>query len=211
MAAALADWRFEDRLSAAKNLMSCAVENIPFLSQNRCRHFFAAIAPKLLKEINETPQPDATLVALRSVSENLGAKGVLWELFATSNAALQLFVRMCAAAEYLTSILRNNPGMIDELVDALLMEELPSRSWLANYLSESMAGATQLDPIIHRFKQGATSASRHSRFGRTGVDRANQPGIVQYCRSVLETVSRFCYDAMVAKTGVPMIEGPEGA
>ncbi|MEQ1902881.1 MAG: bifunctional [glutamate--ammonia ligase]-adenylyl-L-tyrosine phosphorylase/[glutamate--ammonia-ligase] adenylyltransferase [Pirellulaceae bacterium] len=210
MAAALADWRFEDRLSAAKNLMSCAVENIPFLSQNRCRHFFAAIAPKLLKEINETPQPDATLVALRSVSENLGAKGVLWELFATSNAALQLFVRMCAAAEYLTSILRNNPGMIDELVDALLMEELPSRSWLANYLSELMAGATQLDPIIHRFKQ-----AQHLRVGirdLVGQESTEQinlalSNIAEVC---LETVSRFCYDAMVAKAGVPMIEGPEG-
>ena len=148
-------------------------------------------------------------MALRSVSENLGAKGVLWELFATSNAALQLFVRMCAAAEYLTSILCNNPGMIDELVDALLMEELPSRSWLANYLSELMAGANQIDPIVHRFKQ-----AQHLRVGirdlvgQESTEQINQAlsNIAEVC---LETVSRSCYETMVAKAGVPKVEGPE--
>ena len=48
--------------------MALAREDFPFLSQARCRHFLAAIAPRLLESVGRTPDPDMTLTNLEKVS-----------------------------------------------------------------------------------------------------------------------------------------------
>ncbi|MCC6493842.1 MAG: bifunctional [glutamate--ammonia ligase]-adenylyl-L-tyrosine phosphorylase/[glutamate--ammonia-ligase] adenylyltransferase, partial [Pirellulales bacterium] len=116
IAAVLGRYPFQDVHTAYDNLMSLAQETIPFLSTRRCRLFLAAIAPRLLAAIGKTPDPDATLVTLSRVSDSLGGKGALWELFSSNHATLNLYVKLCAACPYLVSILTSNPGMIDELL-----------------------------------------------------------------------------------------------
>ena len=49
--AALAPYPFRDKITSYNNLMALAREDIPFLSQARCRHFLAAIAPRLLQAV----------------------------------------------------------------------------------------------------------------------------------------------------------------
>ena len=148
----LAKYGFASTKSAHQNLLSLARENTIFLSSRRCRHFLAAIARPLLQEIGETPDADATLTSLAGVCDSLGAKGVLWELFSSIPATMKLFVRLCASSDYLCSILKSNPGMIDELVDSLILEKLPSIAWLREHLKDLIGGADDLDPIIHSFK-----------------------------------------------------------
>ena len=98
----LQKYGFRDVSNAYKNLMALSTERIPFLSTRRCRHFLAAIAPNLLEAIAATPDPDATLVNLGQVSDSLGGKGVLWELFSFNPPTLQLYVRLCASSPYLS-------------------------------------------------------------------------------------------------------------
>lgn len=201
----LAGYRFRDPIAAGRLLLSCAEETTPFLPTNRCRHFFAAIASRLLKEIEGTPDPDATLVALASVSETLGAKGVLWELFAMAPRAMQLFVRMGAAADSLTEILRNNPGMIDELVDALSMQDLPSRSWLEQHLRELLVGATQLEPIIHRFKQAqCLRVGIRDLVGQETHEQVSM-ALTHIADTCLQVVAESSYETIRAKFGEPQI------
>ena len=94
----LSKYRFRDVRQAYRNLMSLAEERIRFLSTRRCRHFLAAIAPRLLAAIAETADPDSTLVNLDQVSDSLGGKGVLWELFSFNPPSLRLYVEVCATA-----------------------------------------------------------------------------------------------------------------
>ncbi len=47
----LGRYPFEDIPAAYQNLMALATEKIRFLSTRRCRHFLAAIAPRLLAAI----------------------------------------------------------------------------------------------------------------------------------------------------------------
>ena len=106
--------------------MALGEEKIRFLSTRRCRHFLAAIAPQLLEAIAATPDPDSTLVNLDKVSDSLGGKGVLWELFSFNPPSLRLYVELCAYSQYLSGILTSNPGMIDDLMDSLVLDKLPS-------------------------------------------------------------------------------------
>ena len=94
IAAVLGKYPFRDVRQAYRNLMSLAEERIRFLSTRRCRHFLAAIAPQLLAAIAATADPDSTLVNLDKVSDSLGGKGVLWELFSFNPPSLRLYVEL---------------------------------------------------------------------------------------------------------------------
>ncbi len=148
----LQPYRFRDLTDAHHNLSALAVERIPFLSTRRCRHFLSLIAKPLLKAISETPSPDATLANLNRVSDSLGGKGVLWELFHLNPPSLDLYVRLCSSSPYLTSILTLYPGMIDELLDSLVLAELPSLGELQNSLNELCGKVDDIDPVLHSFK-----------------------------------------------------------
>ena len=148
----LGRYRFRDVRQAYRHLMSLGEEPIRFLSTRRCRHFLAAIAPELLAAIAETADPDSTLVNLDKVSDSLGGKGVLWELFSFNPPSLRLYVELCAYSPYLSGILTSNPGMIDGLMDSLVLDKLPTRENMQQTLAELCRAAEDVDPILQSFK-----------------------------------------------------------
>jgi len=151
---------FQNVDRAYANLMALSTERVRFLSTRRCRLFLASIAPRLLDAIAATPDPDSTLLNLSQVSDSLGGKGVLWELFSFNSPSLRLFVQFCASSPYLCGILTSNPGMIDELMDSLVLDKLPTLESLETMLADLCRGAEDLDPILHSFKN-----SQHLRVG----------------------------------------------
>ncbi len=140
---------------AMEDLAALSTETVPFLSPHRCRHFFTSIAPALLQQVSRTPDPDAALSSLVKVTDSLGAKATLWELLGSSPPTMELMVRLCATTPYLSGILTNNPGMIDELIDSLLMNRLPSAQRLDAHSIELCRGAADIERILHSFKNSA--------------------------------------------------------
>lgn len=151
---------FTDPVLAYKHLTQLSEENVSVLSTRRCRYFLSKIAPKLLDAIAQSPDPDQTLSSLASMTESLGGKGILWELLASSPATMQLIVRICACSSYLVSLLTRSPGMIDELMDSLLVDRLPRRDELESSLFELCRSADDIDRVLHEFKN-----SMHLRVG----------------------------------------------
>jgi glutamate-ammonia-ligase adenylyltransferase len=147
----LGRYPFRDVQAAYANLVQLGQE-VPFLSPRRCRHFLASIAPGLLRAVAETPDPDMALLNLEKVTASLGAKTVLWELFSFNAPSLKLYVDLCASSQFLSEILINNPGMIDELLDSLVLNQPRRREELAAELAELCRGATDLEPILHSFQ-----------------------------------------------------------
>jgi glutamate-ammonia-ligase adenylyltransferase len=193
----LKKYGFQDTAAAHRNLMDLASEPTQFLSSRRCKHFLASVAPALLTELANTPNPDASLITLATVSDCLGAKGVLWELFSFNPPTLSLYVRLCASSDYLVGILRSNPGMIDELVDALQLQGLPSRNWLDENLQELIGGAQDLAPIIHSFKN-----TQHTRVGIRDILGRDD---VQATHQALSDVAEICLNAVAQREYEKMI------
>jgi [glutamine synthetase] adenylyltransferase / [glutamine synthetase]-adenylyl-L-tyrosine phosphorylase len=204
----LGKYPFADPRAAYTNLMSLAEERIPFLSTRRCRMFLASIAPRLLSAIAQTPDPDATLVTLSRVSDSLGGKAALWELFSSNHATLDLYVTLCAACPYLSSILTSNPGMIDELLDGLLVARMPDLAALEASLAELTRGAEDRDPILHSFK-----ASQHLSIGVRDilgkddiqVTHADLADVADVC---LRQITESEIAKLVEKRGEPRIGEP---
>ena len=209
IASVLAPYGFQDPQQAYRHLLELSKESISFLSTRRCRHFLAAIAMRLLTAIGATPNPDSTLVNLAHVSDSLGGKAVLWELFSANTPSMELCIRLCACSPYLVSILTSNPGMIDELMDSLMLDCLPTYDELDDDLTELCRRAENIAPILHSFKN-----SMHLRVGvrdilgkeQISTTHATLSDIAEVC---LKQVIEFEYHRLVQRLGVPICsDGP---
>jgi len=200
---------FKDVSEAYQNLLLLATESVPFLSSRRCRQFLASIAPRLLRVVAETPDPDLALVNLEKVSASLGGKGILWELFSFNFPSLKLYVELCAWSQFLSEILINNPGMIDELLDSLVLNQPRTYEELRQELVELCRNADDPDPILHSFKD--------KELLRIGVrDILGKDDIVQTTRelselaeSILVQIADLQSELIVRRLGMPtLVEGP---
>ena len=198
---------FRDPDTARRTFQSLAEERAHFLSTRRCRHFLAAIAPRLLATIGRTPDPDATLLQLAAVADSLGGKGVLWELFSFNPPSLDLTVQLCASSPFLAGILVGNPGMIDELLDSLVVERLPTPEGLDEELGELCHAAVDIGPIVHTFK-----VSEQLRVGvREVLGRLDTGATTTALTAIAETVLRAVViheqARLMQRLGRPMIGG----
>jgi glutamate-ammonia-ligase adenylyltransferase len=199
----LSRYPFQDRRTAYQNLMALAREDIAFLSQARCRHFLAAIAPRLLEAVARSPDPDMTLTNLEKVSASLGAKAVLWELFNYNPPSLRLYVELCASSQFLSEILINNPGMIDDLVDSLVVDRPLKRAAIKAELAELCKGAEDLAPILRSFrnKEWVRIGTRDI-LGREPVREVTRE-LADVAEAIVTQVARDQWQRRAARYGTP--------
>ncbi|MFO0910594.1 MAG: bifunctional [glutamate--ammonia ligase]-adenylyl-L-tyrosine phosphorylase/[glutamate--ammonia-ligase] adenylyltransferase [Isosphaeraceae bacterium] len=199
----LAKYPFQDPATAYQNLLALAREDVPFLSQARCRHFLAAIAPRLLDAVGRAPDPDMALTNLEKVSGSLGAKAVLWELFSFNPPSLRLYVELCATSQFLTEILINNPGMIDDLMDSLVVDRAQSSVAIKAELAELCKGAEDLTPIVLSFrnKEWVRIGTRDI-LGREPIRDVTRE-LADVAEAVLSQLARDQWERRAARYGVP--------
>lgn len=205
IAEVLSRYGFKDVPQAYRNLMDLATEKIRFLSTRRCRMFLAAIAPRLLKEIARHVDPDSTLTSLCKVSDSLGGKGVLWELFSFNPPSLRLYVELCATSPYLSGILVSNPGMIDELMDSLMLDKLPDAATLNATLAELCYGAEDQEPILHSFKNAQQlRVGVRDILGKEDV-QATTGALSNIAQSCLRQITENEYRRLAHRLGEPVV------
>jgi glutamate-ammonia-ligase adenylyltransferase len=209
IAAVLGRYPFRDSQAAFRSLVELSKEPVPFLSTPRCRHFLASIAPRLLRELATTPDPDMALLNLEKVTASLGARGALWELFSFNPPTLKLCVELCAWSQFLSQILINNPGMIDDLMDSLVLNQPRSLAELRAELAELCRGAEDLEPILHSFKD--KEVLRVGVRDILGKDTLSDTTLAlsDIAEAVLEKIVEHEHADLVDRLGEPTIdEGP---
>ncbi len=167
--------RFSDPVSAHKNLLRLAAEPSPFLSSRRTRHFFSSIAPAILRLASQSADPDRTISQLERITASLGGKSGLWELFNFHEPSLKLMINICTGGKMLGDLLMDNPGMIDELVDALLLGKSQSAQGLAMELESLLRGAEDPDLILRSFRdKELLGIGIREMTGSVGINATNQ-------------------------------------
>lgn len=202
----LGRYRFRDVEKAFHNLMQLATESVPFLPGRRCRQFLASIAPSLLQALSETPDPDMALTNLEKVTASLGAKGVLWELFSFNPPSLRLYVDLCAWSQFLSELLIKNPGMIDELVDSLVLNRPRTLAEMREELAMLCRNAEDTDLILHSF--------REKELLRIGVNdilgkdelRTTLRALSDLAEAILGQIADMEWKALVERFGPPLLD-----
>ncbi len=148
----LRKYNVDDPQAAYDLLSQMGEEDIFCLSTRKCRHQLANIAPSLLACISATPTPLTTLHSLNRITQSLGGKAVLWQLFSNAPSTMSAMVRLAASSPYLTNQLTQSPGMIDELVDSLLLGRLPSHQDVQDTLRKYVGNSGTLETLA-QFKR----------------------------------------------------------
>lgn len=209
--AVLGRYPFRDVQGAYNNLTLLAQEAVPFLSTRRCRHFLASIAPQLLRALAETPDPDMALVNLEKVTASLGAKAVLWELFSFNTPSLKLYVDLCAGSQFLSEILINNPGMIDELLDSLVLNQPRTAEELRLELAGLCRGAADVEPILHSFQDNELlSIGVRDILGKDAIQDTTR-ALSELAETILSQIALLQEPALQRRFGVPFLAGAAGA
>lgn len=205
----LSRYHFQDCLMALRHLNDLANERTAYLSTRRCRYYLSAIVGRLLTAIAATPQPDVTLANLSRVSDSLGGKGVLWELFHAHQPSLELYVRVCGCSPYLSDLMITNPGMLDELLDSLQLARHPDLPELQRTWQELQRGGGSPLPKLLALK-----ASRHLQIGvrdllqREPIETTHR-ALSDVAEVSLAAVAQHEFERLSEKHGRPMIqEGP---
>ncbi|MGR3309179.1 MAG: bifunctional [glutamate--ammonia ligase]-adenylyl-L-tyrosine phosphorylase/[glutamate--ammonia-ligase] adenylyltransferase [Candidatus Brocadiales bacterium] len=120
---ALRKFNFKDVRKAHRNIDLLVVESSPFPLSPRTRECFANIAPLLLRKVSDAPDPDMALNNFERCTASVGAKAVFFQMLSENPQALEIFVDLCAWSQFLSDILIKSPGMLDQLIDSLVIGE----------------------------------------------------------------------------------------
>ncbi len=144
-----------------------------------------------------------TLDNLEKVSASLGAKAVLWELFSFNPPSLRLYVELCSTSQFLSEILINNPGMIDDLMDSLVVDRPQPASAIRAELSELCQGAEDLAPILLSFrnKEWLRIGTRDI-LGREPIRDVTRE-LADVAEAIVGQVARDRLDRRLERSGVP--------
>ncbi len=201
----LGRYPFRDANAVYQNLIQLSQESVPFLSARRCRHFLASIAPHLLRALADTPDPDMALINLEKVTASLGAKGVLWELFSFNPPTLKLYVELCAWSQFLSEILINNPGMIDELLDTLVLNKPRTHLQLQTELRELCHGADDPDLILHSFRDNELlRIGAYDILGKEPL-QVTTAALSDLAEVILAQIAELQYPPLAKRFGVPLL------
>ncbi len=112
----LAERHFEDVDRAYDNLLSLRRGPVKGNLTERSRRMLEKIAPQMIQEIFESPDPDMALVNLERFMTVVATRSSYYALLAENRATIKLLVSLFGMSEFLSKILISHPELLDSLV-----------------------------------------------------------------------------------------------
>jgi glutamate-ammonia-ligase adenylyltransferase len=103
------------------------------------------LLPAILTLLAKQSTPDAALARLFHIFEMIGGRTVYLALLRENGIALQRLVDLCARSRFLAEQIAALPLLLDELIDARLFENVPTRAQFANELAARLESARHED------------------------------------------------------------------
>lgn len=147
IAALLPAFGFANAAETARELLSLAHERVALTSASRTRKFFASLAPLLLRSLAATGEPDAALKRFSRIASSLGGKAVLYQALHENPWLLKMISELASWSEYLTEILVANPGLFDEVIDALRTEQSKLQAQMEQEIAKIAQGGDVGDTL----------------------------------------------------------------
>lgn len=147
LAALLPAFGFVHGADAARELLGLSHERVALTSASRTRKFFASLAPLLLRSLAATGEPEGALKRFSRIASSLGGKAVLYQSLHENPWLLKMICELSAWSEYLVEILVANPGLFDEVIDALRTEQSKSQARMESEIAQIAQGGDVSDTL----------------------------------------------------------------
>ncbi|MEM7164085.1 MAG: hypothetical protein AAF581_01400 [Planctomycetota bacterium] len=129
---------FRDPQKAYTLLRRLAYPGRKALQAPRARQFLAHLFPQLLACLRRSPDPDQAVLIFTNCVETLGAPAVFYQLLSEKPENCELFVELFGNSRFLSDLLLENPGILDELIDRLRAGTRISEEQLVEELSNTL-------------------------------------------------------------------------
>ncbi len=149
---ALKPFGFLHSSEAFENLQKMAREESLYFSSPRCRHFFAALVPKLLKSIQNSPSPDRTLAQMENLSKGFPGKAIFWERLNAQPELIQSFYEIATFNKLARESLLTSPDMIQNWGRFSLDNQLVGQDEIQKSIATPNKGEQQDIPALRNLR-----------------------------------------------------------
>lgn len=148
----LARFGIVDTAQAYASLTRMAREEKSFFSTARCRHFFSALAPKMMKAVEMCPSPDHVLQQLDTISQNIPGKAAFWESLNAQPPALRSFLDVALHLKLPRELLIKRPEFFETWLRAVLEKPPISEKMLDTAIVQLMQSSPDLSADLARLR-----------------------------------------------------------
>lgn len=204
---------FDDPESILDTLLAWKRDLRPLISDT-VHHRLDLLMPSVLQEVAANGASAETLRAVLALVDAVLSRSVYLALLIEQPAALKHLVQLCSASPWIAELLRQQPILLDELIDADNLYRQPN----VQELSQEIAGFLARFPDdeerqfdeLRRFRQLATlRVAAADVMGILPVMRVSDQ-LTWIAEVVLEKVLQLAYQQMVARHGEPRAVDAQG-
>ena len=174
-----------------------------------------ALVPALIADISASAAPIAALRRILKILEAIGQRSVYFALLHESSAARIRLVELCEHGDFLADQIAAYPLLLDELIDARLLSELPERASLALDLELIVQQMRDEDPerqveALRHFQRAAVFRIAVADLtGRLPIMKVSDR-LTDVAELIVERAMQLGWQQMTAQFGTPMCgEGAE--
>jgi glutamate-ammonia-ligase adenylyltransferase len=104
------------------------------------------LLPRMLPAIASSAAPPVCLTRIIKILEKIGGRTVYLALLNENGVALRRLIELCTQSQFLADQIASHPLLLDELIDARMLEELPTREQFAVDLTARLVATHGDDP-----------------------------------------------------------------
>lgn len=173
-----------------------------------------ALMPRILQEVAEISPTAETLRSVLDMVDAVLSRSVYLALLIEQPAALKHLVQLCSASPWIAELLRQQPILLDELIDANNLYRQPDvptlKQEIAGFLARFPDDEERQFDELRRFRQLSTlRVAAADVMGILPVMRVSDQ-LTWLAEVVLDTVLGLAYRQMVARHGEPRAINEQG-
>jgi [glutamine synthetase] adenylyltransferase / [glutamine synthetase]-adenylyl-L-tyrosine phosphorylase len=146
LAESLADAGFSDSAEVARLLLELRASSLVRKLDEPGRRRLQALLPVLLADVARSGAQLPVLRRILTIIEATGKRSAYFALLRENAAARARLVELLGHGEFLAAQIAAQPLLLDELIDARLLSELPTRASLAAELGQRLGQLHEEDP-----------------------------------------------------------------
>ena len=175
------------------------------------------LLPALLADVAQAPADSQSAVLRRvlRITEAIGQRSTYFALLHENGPARSRLVELCRHGDFLASQIASHPMLLDELIDARLLSQLPDRATLAEELELRMSHVQEDDPehqieALRQFQRAAIfRVAVADLTGRLPVMRVSDR-LTEVAELIVEQAMQLAWHQITTQFGTPFCgEGAE--
>ncbi|MES1930720.1 (glutamate--ammonia-ligase) adenylyltransferase [Salinisphaera dokdonensis CL-ES53] len=184
--------------------------------EDRGRRWIARLIPLLFGAAARASDPDKSLARTISVLSAIIGRSTYMALLVEHPAALSTLMRLCAASDWITSRIREQPALLDSLLDPRQLYKPPRRAELAENLEQDLAAIDADDlelrmDTLRRFKQSASLRIAAADVSNSMPLMIVSDHLTELAEVVLDAALEMAWHQMTRRYGTPRDDNGERA